>query len=88
MLKHCRRGHAQTEANRQPYCQSSNGHQYYRCRACHSLRLKLKYRNDAEHREKEKRRNLDRYYVRCKAASTVVQTPSEQAFRGAQPNQP
>lgn len=60
-VKLCSRNHPYTEANTRWYAHSVTGKTYRTCRACHALRSRLRYRNDAAHREKEKARCLSRY---------------------------
>jgi len=61
-MKTCPHGHLWTEENTK-YAKRPDGHTFKRCRACHAGRMRLRYRNDDAFREREKARNLARYYA-------------------------
>lgn len=63
MIERCKRGHIRTEANTGWYTQRGGKYRVCRtCRTCRSMAQKLKYRNDAVHREHEKIRTKAVYH--------------------------
>ena len=61
-MKTCPHGHPWTEANTK-YAKRPDGRTFKQCRACHTGRIRLRYRNDDAFREREKARTLARYYA-------------------------
>jgi hypothetical protein len=63
----CLHGHEYTFDNTRWYSHA-NGRKYRQCRACANKRNRLKYRNDAAHREREKERGRNYYHTHFKYA--------------------
>jgi hypothetical protein len=61
----CRHGHLWTPRTSKWYVRAETGKRYRICTRCHADRARLKYRNDAEHREREKARTRQYYQGRC-----------------------
>lgn len=59
----CPSGHLFTSANTTWYSHP-NGRKYKRCRACHKIRSRLRYRNDDAHREARRQQARDYYWSR------------------------
>ena len=59
MNDHCRRGHLFTEANTLP--RVKNGKTYQACRECVAMQKRLRYRNNAEFRERKKTTERQRH---------------------------
>ena len=63
-MKRCMRGHAMTESNSLWYPHTSNGKLYAACRACNTLRKRLRYRSDPDYQKRERARCLANYHRR------------------------
>ena len=62
-MKRCPSNHLQVEPDIY-WVTHANGRRYRRCKICHATRMRLKYRNDDEWREKQKAKARGSYYAR------------------------
>jgi len=68
----CRRGHPWNDVNSGYRIDHRTGRTYRVCRMCASMRERLKYRNDAEYREREKTRCRNNYRAKRSESFTCA----------------
>jgi len=71
MTRNCPNDHPRSIANLRWYV-GLNGKTYSQCRLCHATRMRLKYRNDDEHRRREQIRCREAYQPKFGAASRKI----------------